>query len=115
MTKLSEEHGQVDVRACDRSPNVGERVMLNVLNADATENYHLELPGHDFEVTALDGHPLPAPSRVGCDCTTRLIGRMDTSPPERGENIAQTATWRRKFPSRPDRGPGGVFPADLAF
>jgi len=45
--------------------NVGERVMLNVLNAGATENYHLELPGHDFEVTALDGNPLPAPSRVG--------------------------------------------------
>lgn len=45
--------------------NVGERVMLNVLNAGATENYHLELPGHDFEVTALDGNPLPAPARVG--------------------------------------------------
>jgi FtsP/CotA-like multicopper oxidase with cupredoxin domain len=44
---------------------VGERLALNVVNAGATETYHLELPGHDFEVTALDGMPLPAPSRVG--------------------------------------------------
>jgi FtsP/CotA-like multicopper oxidase with cupredoxin domain len=44
--------------------NVGEHVALNVLNAGATETYQLELPGHDFEVTALDGNPLPAPWRV---------------------------------------------------
>jgi len=46
----------------------GERVALNVLNAGATENYHVELPGHDFEVTALDGNPLPMPSRVHSLC-----------------------------------------------
>jgi D-serine deaminase-like pyridoxal phosphate-dependent protein len=28
VTKLSEEHGQVDVRACDRTPKVGERVTV---------------------------------------------------------------------------------------
>ncbi len=43
----------------------GERVRLQVLNAGATENYRLELPGHVFEVTALDGNPLPSPLRVG--------------------------------------------------
>jgi FtsP/CotA-like multicopper oxidase with cupredoxin domain len=43
----------------------GERVLLQVLNAGATETYHLELPGHVFEVTALDGNPLAAPVRVG--------------------------------------------------
>ncbi len=42
----------------------GERVRLQVLNAGATETYHLELPGHVFEVTALDGNPLAAPLRV---------------------------------------------------
>ncbi len=45
--------------------NPGERVLLQVLNAGATETYHLELPGHVFEVTALDGNPLAAPVRVG--------------------------------------------------
>ncbi|HEY2403937.1 MAG TPA: multicopper oxidase domain-containing protein [Steroidobacteraceae bacterium] len=43
----------------------GERVLLQVLNAGATETYHLELPGHVFEVTALDGNPLAAPVRLG--------------------------------------------------
>jgi FtsP/CotA-like multicopper oxidase with cupredoxin domain len=43
----------------------GERVLLQVLNAGATETYHLELPGHVFEVTALDGNPLAAPLRLG--------------------------------------------------
>jgi D-serine deaminase-like pyridoxal phosphate-dependent protein len=28
VTKLSEEHGQVDVRGCDRSPKVGERLTV---------------------------------------------------------------------------------------
>jgi D-serine deaminase-like pyridoxal phosphate-dependent protein len=28
ITKLSEEHGQVDVSACDRAPRVGERVTV---------------------------------------------------------------------------------------
>jgi FtsP/CotA-like multicopper oxidase with cupredoxin domain len=43
----------------------GERVLLQVLNAGATETYHLELPGHVFEVTALDGNLLAAPLRLG--------------------------------------------------
>ena len=42
----------------------GERVLLHVLNAGATESYSLELPGHYFEVTALDGCPVPVPTRV---------------------------------------------------
>jgi FtsP/CotA-like multicopper oxidase with cupredoxin domain len=42
----------------------GERVLLHVLNAGATESYSLELPGHDFEITALDGCPVPAATRV---------------------------------------------------
>lgn len=42
----------------------GERVRLQVLNAGATETYCLELPGHVFEVTALDGIALPGPVRA---------------------------------------------------
>jgi FtsP/CotA-like multicopper oxidase with cupredoxin domain len=44
--------------------NTGDRVLLHVLNAGATEAYHLELPGHVFEVAALDGNPLPSPASV---------------------------------------------------
>jgi FtsP/CotA-like multicopper oxidase with cupredoxin domain len=44
--------------------NTGDRVLLHVLNAGATEVYRLELPGHVFEVTALDGHSIPLPARV---------------------------------------------------
>ena len=44
--------------------NTGDRVLLHVLNADATEIYCLELPGHALEVTALDGHSVPVPARV---------------------------------------------------
>jgi FtsP/CotA-like multicopper oxidase with cupredoxin domain len=43
---------------------LGERILLHVLNAGATESYNLELPGHLFEIAALDGCPVPAPMRV---------------------------------------------------
>jgi len=42
----------------------GERVMLHVVNASATENRSLALPGHTFKVIALDGNPVPNPIHV---------------------------------------------------
>jgi FtsP/CotA-like multicopper oxidase with cupredoxin domain len=42
----------------------GERVLFHVLNGSATEIRSLALPGHWFEVVAMDGNPLPAPKRV---------------------------------------------------
>ena len=42
----------------------GERVMFRILNASATENIQLALPGHEFEVMALDGNPVPTPRKV---------------------------------------------------
>jgi FtsP/CotA-like multicopper oxidase with cupredoxin domain len=42
----------------------GERVLFHVLNASATEIRSLALPGHEFEVVALDGNPVPTPKRV---------------------------------------------------
>jgi len=42
----------------------GQRVLFHFLNASATENIRLALPGHVFEVTALDGNPVPHPQRV---------------------------------------------------
>jgi FtsP/CotA-like multicopper oxidase with cupredoxin domain len=44
--------------------NTGERVLIHVLNASATESHTLALPGHSFEVTALDGNPVPSPAAV---------------------------------------------------
>jgi FtsP/CotA-like multicopper oxidase with cupredoxin domain len=42
----------------------GERVLFHVLNGSATEIRSLALPGHFFEVVALDGNPVPNPAQV---------------------------------------------------
>src|SRR5215469_7364055 len=42
----------------------GERVLLHILNGSATEIRSLALPGHVFEVVALDGNPVPNPMKV---------------------------------------------------
>ena len=42
----------------------GQRVLFHILNASATENIQLALPGHRFQVVALDGNPVPQPQTV---------------------------------------------------
>ncbi|HEY7335363.1 MAG TPA: multicopper oxidase domain-containing protein [Bryobacteraceae bacterium] len=42
----------------------GQRVLLHFLNASATENIQLALPGHRFQVVALDGNLVPRPQMV---------------------------------------------------
>src|SRR5258708_791992 len=42
----------------------GERGLLPVANASATEIRSLALPGHVFRVVALDGNPVPIPANV---------------------------------------------------
>lgn len=42
----------------------GQRVLLHVLNASATEIRSLALPGHTFQVVALDGNSVPRPTNV---------------------------------------------------
>ena len=42
----------------------GQRVLLHILNGSATEIRSLALPGHSFQVLALDGNPVPNPVRV---------------------------------------------------
>ena len=42
----------------------GQRVLFHILNASATENIQLALPGHQFQVVALDGNPVPHPQLV---------------------------------------------------
>ena len=42
----------------------GERVLFHILNGSATEIRSLALPGHSFQVLALDGNPVPNPTPV---------------------------------------------------
>ncbi len=42
----------------------GQRVLFRLLNASATENIRLALPGHRFTVLALDGNPVPTRQTV---------------------------------------------------
>ena len=42
----------------------GERVLFHVLNGSATEIRSLSLPGHSFQIVALDGNPVPNPVHV---------------------------------------------------
>lgn len=42
----------------------GQRVLMRLLNASATENVLLALPGHTFKVIAMDGNPVPNPKSV---------------------------------------------------
>jgi FtsP/CotA-like multicopper oxidase with cupredoxin domain len=42
----------------------GQRVLFHILNASATENIQLALPGHQFQVIALDGNPVPQPQTI---------------------------------------------------
>jgi len=42
----------------------GERVLFHILNGSATEIRSLALPGHAFEVVALDGNPVPTRVKV---------------------------------------------------
>jgi FtsP/CotA-like multicopper oxidase with cupredoxin domain len=42
----------------------GERVLFHIVNGSATEIRSLAVPGHMFEVVALDGNPVPTPTKV---------------------------------------------------
>jgi len=42
----------------------GQRVLMHLLNASAAQIHRLALPGHTFQVIALDGNPVPAPQAV---------------------------------------------------
>ncbi len=42
----------------------GERVLMRLLNASATDNVVLAFPGHRFRIIAMDGNPVPNPRSV---------------------------------------------------
>ena len=42
----------------------GQKVLMHLLNASASMNRRIALPGHRFQVIALDGNPVPTPQSV---------------------------------------------------
>ncbi|MEO8026021.1 MAG: multicopper oxidase family protein [Bryobacteraceae bacterium] len=52
----------------------GQKVLLRIVNANATLGHRLALPGHKFTVLALDGNPVPSPKTVDV---------LDLAPAER--------------------------------
>ena len=42
----------------------GQRVLMHLLNASAAQIHRVALPGHKFQIIALDGNPVPAPQPV---------------------------------------------------
>jgi FtsP/CotA-like multicopper oxidase with cupredoxin domain len=56
----------------------GQRVLFRLLNASATENVTLALPGHRFTVVALDGNAVP---------TQRSVDTLFLAPAERADVI----------------------------
>lgn len=42
----------------------GQRVLMHLLNASAAQIHRMALPGHKFQVIALDGNPVPVPQPV---------------------------------------------------
>jgi len=42
----------------------GQRVLMHLLNASAAQIHRVALPGHKFQVIALDGNPVPSPQAV---------------------------------------------------
>jgi FtsP/CotA-like multicopper oxidase with cupredoxin domain len=42
----------------------GQKVLFRILNASATEQHRIALPGHKLQVVSLDGNPVPVPRDV---------------------------------------------------
>src|SRR5579863_2109494 len=42
----------------------GQRILMHLLNASASQIHRVALSGHSFQVIALDGNPVPAPQTV---------------------------------------------------
>jgi FtsP/CotA-like multicopper oxidase with cupredoxin domain len=65
----------------------GDRVLMHLLNASATESRRIALPGHTFKVVALDGNEVPTPDSVEI---------LEIAPAERVDAIvemSQPGVW----------------------
>jgi FtsP/CotA-like multicopper oxidase with cupredoxin domain len=75
----------------------GQRVLFHILNASATENIRLALPGHRFLVVALDGNPVPSP---------KLVDVLQLGTAERIDAVVETnrpGVWVLGTPKDDDR------------
>jgi FtsP/CotA-like multicopper oxidase with cupredoxin domain len=58
----------------------GERVLMRLLNASASQIHRVALPAHKFQVIALDGNPVPTP---------QLVSVLEIAPGERVDAIVE--------------------------
>jgi len=56
----------------------GQKVLFRILNANATEQHRIALPGHKFKVVSLDGNAVPVP---------REVDVIDMGPAERVDAV----------------------------
>jgi FtsP/CotA-like multicopper oxidase with cupredoxin domain len=61
----------------------GQRVLFRVLNTSATMSHHLALPGHTFQVIALDGNPV---------VNSRPVPVLELAPAERIDAVVEMAS-----------------------
>ena len=62
----------------------GQRVLFHFLNASAIENRRISLPGHKFQIIALDGNPVPTPTTVETlflGCGERVCALVEMNNP----------------------------------
>ncbi|HUO30104.1 MAG TPA: multicopper oxidase domain-containing protein [Bryobacteraceae bacterium] len=74
-----------------------QRVLFHILNASATENIKLALPGHRFQIVALDGNPVPHP---------QLVDMLELGTAERVDAVVEMKTpgvWILGTPHDDDR------------
>ena len=58
----------------------GQRILMHLLNASASQIHRMALSGHNFQVIALDGNPVPAP---------QLVDVIEIAPGERVDAIVE--------------------------
>jgi FtsP/CotA-like multicopper oxidase with cupredoxin domain len=78
----------------------GQKVLFRILNASATDQHRLAVPGHKFKVLALDGNPVPVP---------REVDVLEMGPAERVDALVtmnQPGVWILGEPSDQARNAG---------
>lgn len=78
----------------------GQKVLFRFLNASATRSMTLALPGHKFQVLALDGNPVPTPATVDV-LTVAVAERVDAVV-----EMNQPGVWILGAPRDEDRAKG---------
>ena len=70
----------------------GQKVLFRILNANATEQHRIALPGHKFKVVSLDGNAVPVPREVD----TIEMGPAERVDADRHDEPARRLDSRRE-------------------